>query len=477
MATLQASLLLCRVSFPFASHNLHTLSSPYQFHPRLSSSISCTATSPSQWNPIIAVDSNSIQNETQTLSEETLSVDGTDAESNPLEGESEKEEVGDEFGRLPVVVFLVGLWAKTRESVKKAFSDFMNWLPIWQQERRLAKLITDAEANPNDVAKQTALLVELNKHSPESVIKHFEEREGAVDSRGVVEYLRALVTTNAIAEYLPDEESGKPSNLPTLLQDLKQRASGNSDEPIRSPGISEKQPFHVVMVDPKVSNKPHFIQDLITAILFTVALGLIWVMGMVALQKYIGSFGGVGTSGVGSSNSYAPKELNKEVMPEKDVKGCDDAKQELVEVVEYLKNPAKFTRLGGKLPKGILLTGPPGTGKTLLAKAIAGEAGVPFFYRAGSEFEEMYVGVGARRVRSLFQAARKKAPCIIFIDEIDAVGSTRKQWEGHTKKTLHQLLVEMDGFEPNEGIILMAATNLPDILDPALTRPGRFDRH
>ncbi|KAK7351018.1 hypothetical protein VNO77_10141 [Canavalia gladiata] len=477
MATLEAS-LLGRISFPFPSHKRHLLYKlPHLlFLSKLSSKQFQASLSYSQSN---SSDANSclIENETTPNL-----VDGSNGKSCiPSIGE-EKSEIANEKGgdeRLPIATFLEG----AKEDIEKTFIHFLNWLPFWQQERHLARLIAEAEANPNDAAKQTALLIELNNHSPESVIKHFEEREGAVDSRGVVEYLRALVITNAIAEYLPNEESGKPSSLPTLLQELKQRASGNSEEPVLSPGTSERQPLHVVMVDPKVPNKSHFVQDLLSTIFFIVAMGLIWVMGFVALQKYTGSSGGVGPSSVGSSTSYAPKELNKEAMPEKnvktfkDVKGCDDAKQELEEVVEYLKNPAKFTRLGGKLPKGILLTGPPGTGKTLLAKAIAGEAGVPFFYRAGSEFEEMFVGVGARRVRSLFHAAKKKAPCIIFIDEIDAVGSTRKQWEGHTKKTLHQLLVEMDGFEQNEGIIVMAATNLPDILDPALTRPGRFDRH
>jgi len=163
-----------------------------------------------------------------------------------------------------------------------------------------------------------------------------------------------------------------------------------------------------------------------------------------------------------------------------DVAGVDEAKEEVIEIVDFLKDPQKFTRLGGRIPKGILLVGPPGTGKTLLAKAIAGEAGVPFFIISGSDFVEMFVGVGASRVRDLFVQAKKHAPCIIFVDELDAVGRHRGAGLGgghdEREQTLNQLLVEMDGFEGNEGIIVMAATNRPDVLDPALLRPGRFDR-
>lgn len=200
---------------------------------------------------------------------------------------------------------------------------------------------------------------------------------------------------------------------------------------------------------------------------------------------------------------YEPS--SQQVVKFSDVQGCDEAKQELEELVQFLKDPHRFTELGGKLPKGVLLTGPPGTGKTLLARAVAGEAGVPFFFMSGSEFDEMYVGVGARRVRDLFgkwlasltftnsrktmllpgltdfvcltAAARRKAPSIVFIDELDAIGSKRNPKDStYMKQTLNQLLVDLDGFSQSEGVIFIAATNFPELLDKALVRPGRFDR-
>jgi cell division protease FtsH len=196
------------------------------------------------------------------------------------------------------------------------------------------------------------------------------------------------------------------------------------------------------------------------------------------MKRMTGQQAGFMTLGKNKAKIYVENELN---VTFHDVAGVDEAKQEMVEIIEFLKEPQRFTELGGKLPKGILLVGPPGTGKTLLAKAVAGESKVPFFSLSGSEFVEMFVGLGAARVRDLFVQAKQKAPCIIFIDELDALGKARGvgTMGGHDEReqTLNQLLVEMDGFDPKVGVILMAATNRPEILDPALLRPGRFDRH
>jgi len=201
----------------------------------------------------------------------------------------------------------------------------------------------------------------------------------------------------------------------------------------------------------------------------------VWIFFMNRMQGR----GGGGAMGFGKSRAKLLTEKHGKVTFD-DVAGIDEAKEELEEIVEFLKNPQKFSRLGGKIPKGALLVGPPGTGKTLLARAIAGEAGVPFFTISGSDFVEMFVGVGASRVRDMFEQAKKNAPCIVFIDEIDAVGRHRGIGYGggndEREQTLNQLLVEMDGFEANEGVIIVAATNRPDVLDPALLRPGRFDR-
>jgi cell division protease FtsH len=224
---------------------------------------------------------------------------------------------------------------------------------------------------------------------------------------------------------------------------------------------------------PDDSNVPSLFSILLSWFPMLLLIG-VWIFFMRQMQS-----GGGKAMGFGRSKARMLTEKHGRVTFE-DVAGIDEAKQELQEVVEFLKDPQKFQRLGGKIPKGVLLVGPPGTGKTLLARAIAGEANVPFFTISGSDFVEMFVGVGASRVRDMFEQGKKHAPCIIFIDEIDAVGRHRGAGLGggndEREQTLNQLLVEMDGFEANEGVILIAATNRPDVLDPALLRPGRFDR-
>ncbi|HAF96404.1 MAG: cell division protein FtsH [Elusimicrobia bacterium GWC2_51_8] len=217
----------------------------------------------------------------------------------------------------------------------------------------------------------------------------------------------------------------------------------------------------------------------ITSLLLNVGWILIFVFLWWFLFMRQAQMGGKQAMGFGKSKAKQ-QDLKKQKVTFKDVAGCEETKEELSDIVDYLKNPKKYRRLGGELPKGVLLYGPPGTGKTLLARAIAGEAGVPFFTSSGSEFVEMFVGVGASRVRDLFERAKKSAPAIVFVDELDAVGRSRFAGIGgghdEREQTLNQMLVELDGFEANEGIILIGATNRPDVLDTALLRPGRFDR-
>ncbi|MDC0131701.1 ATP-dependent zinc metalloprotease FtsH [Alphaproteobacteria bacterium] len=245
-----------------------------------------------------------------------------------------------------------------------------------------------------------------------------------------------------------------PPNDVTLVQRLQDR------------GVS-------ITAKPDRSNSPSLMGVLISWFPMLLLIG-VWIFFMRQMQG-----GGRGAMGFGKSKAKLLTEAHGRVTFE-DVAGIDEAKDELQEIVEFLQDPSKFQRLGGRIPKGALLVGPPGTGKTLLARAIAGEANVPFFSISGSDFVEMFVGVGASRVRDMFEQAKTNAPCIIFIDEIDAVGRHRGAGLGggndEREQTLNQLLVEMDGFEANESIILIAATNRPDVLDPALLRPGRFDR-
>ncbi|MEO0693288.1 MAG: ATP-dependent zinc metalloprotease FtsH [Pseudomonadota bacterium] len=279
------------------------------------------------------------------------------------------------------------------------------------------------------------------------------------------------------SEFVTLADSGQVSNVVLDGERITFRsADGNDYVTIRPDGtdITDRLIDNNVTVSARPQEQSGFTTILMTFLPFIILIG-VWIYFMNRMQ----GGGRGGAMGFGKSRAKLLTEKHGRVTFD-DVAGIDEAKEELEEIVEFLRNPQKFSRLGGKIPKGALLVGPPGTGKTLLARAIAGEAGVPFFTISGSDFVEMFVGVGASRVRDMFEQAKKNAPCIVFIDEIDAVGRSRGVGYGggndEREQTLNQLLVEMDGFEANEGIIIVAATNRPDVLDPALLRPGRFDR-
>mmetsp|Transcript_4732 Transcript_4732/g.10655 ORF Transcript_4732/g.10655 Transcript_4732/m.10655 type:complete len:774 (-) Transcript_4732:340-2661(-) len=376
-------------------------------------------------------------------------------------------------------------------------------------DSRLKWLERTANQHPQDPNAQFEFVSELAQRYPKVAVERYSMDGFAMDERLAILYLASMQTTQtyhafaldrflsrlqtpdgtkqaALEEFVATQKGGdllsKPQQVAKVLGILTggMAMSGAAATPLVAAagsvgtgsllgarGMDAKSPLYVQLSTPRSTRSALF------SLARQVLLAFVTVSALTAVMDEKG----VGRA-MGMNNSKHIQEAEGSSVKFDDVKGVTEAKAELEEIVEYLKDPTKFTRLGGTLPRGLLLTGPPGTGKTLLAKAIAGEAGVPFYFSSGSQFEEVYVGLGAKRIRELFEAAKKKAPAIIFIDEIDAVGGTRRlKDQSALKMTLNELLVQLDGFEENNGIIVIGATNFMESLDSALLRPGRFDKH
>lgn len=339
--------------------------------------------------------------------------------------------------------------------------------------RNLANLEETANKNPTSATAQNAFYQALLRAGmPAIVVERYQTNSFASNAACETAYHKAL---GALGQ-TDNSAMSQTGNLnSTQLQAIGQAVAASSrgvnvsTARGQSAGAGAKDaPLHVVVEETIGGSVFKWVK-------FLMYFGLITYLSLVVVALVLETFQSFKKVG-GKADNEAKAE--HQTVRFADVHGCDEAKEELEELVEFLKNPEKFSTLGGKLPKGVLLVGPPGTGKTLLARAVAGEAGVPFFFMSGSEFDEIYVGVGAKRVRELFAAAKGKSPAIVFIDELDAIGGKRNARDAaYVKQTLNQLLTELDGFEQNSGVIILAATNFPEMLDKALTRPGRFDRN
>lgn len=344
----------------------------------------------------------------------------------------------------------------------------------------LAHMEQTANNNPTSPTAQNAFYSALLRADmPAILVERFQTGRYASNSACDTTYHRALEklarTEGASAIAGGTNIQGRNPPLMEQLRAAAQAAAAESrggnvaSAKMGSSGTGDKNSPLYVVVDESMGS---LVFKWVKFILYFLLIGYIV---MVVLQLAIDASGILKRVGAGGSNEAQPQQ---QTVRFSDVHGCDEAKEDLLELVEFLKNPERFSALGGKLPKGVLLVGPPGTGKTLLARAVAGEAGVPFFFMSGAEFDEIYVGVGAKRVRELFANARAKAPAIIFIDELDAVGGKRNERDpAYAKQSLNQLLTELDGFSQETGVIILAATNFPQLLDKALVRPGRFDRN